>query len=193
MRILLISPSSEEFVNHSKAKKTICMALPLLATYTPKNHEVIIADHNYGDDVYLDNIDLVGISAMTSQAYSAYKIAKYYRDKGVKVVMGGIHASMLPNEALSHVDSVCIGEGDSLWSKIISDVEKNKLKKEYKANELFPMEKIPPLNQKFLSKKELHLVTLLFKLLEAALIAVSFVLLQLFLEINIELDQLKML
>ncbi len=97
MKILLISPSSNEFLNHSKGKSTICTALPLLAAYTPSEHQITIADQNYGDNVYLDEVDLVGISAMTPQAKAAYTIADHYRQKGVTVVMGGIHASMLPD------------------------------------------------------------------------------------------------
>jgi len=153
LNILLISPSNGEFINHSKGKQTICVALPLLAAYTPAEHKVVIADQNYGDNVYLDDIDLVGISAMTPQACSAYKIADHYRKKGVKVVIGGIHASMLPDEALQHADAICIGEGDEVWPQIIKDVEAGSLKTIYKAKELFPMEKIPPLRHDLINKK----------------------------------------
>ena len=145
MKILLVSPSADEFINQSKSKQTVCVALPLLAAYTPAEHEVIIADENYGDNAYIDGVDLVGISAMTPQAHSAYKIAKHYRDKGIKVVMGGIHASMVPDEALEHVDAICIGEGDALWVQIINDARDNKLQRIYKPDALFDMAKIPPL------------------------------------------------
>ena len=154
MKILLISPSSDEFVNHSKGKKTICTALPLLAAYTPAEHQIIIADQNYGDCVYMDNIDLVGISAMTPQAHTAYKISSYYKERGTKVVMGGIHASMLPEEALQHVDSICIGEGDAVWKDIVCDAQQNKLKKIYKADELFDMSKIPAIRSDLVKRKK---------------------------------------
>lgn len=153
MRILLISPSDSFFVNYSRKKKTVCVALPLLAAYTPKEHEIIVADEVYGDNVYLDNVDLVGISAMTPQAIQGYKIARYYRERGVKVVMGGIHASVRPEEALKHVDAVCVGEGDSVWQEMLKDAEAGKLKKIYKADELFPMEKIPPMRVDVVNRK----------------------------------------
>jgi len=153
MKILLISPSSDEFLNHSKGKSTICTALPLLAAYTPSEHQIVIADQNYGDNVYLDDVDLVGISAMTPQAHAAYKIADHYKQKGIKVVMGGIHASMLPDEALQHADAICIGEGDAVWVDIINDAKKNKLKKTYKADALFDMAKIPPLRNDLVKRK----------------------------------------
>ena len=153
MRILLVNPSESFFVNYSKSKKSVCVALPLLAAYTPKEHEVIVANQSYGDEVYLDHIDLVGISAITSQAYQGYKIAKYYRERGVKVVMGGIHASILPDEVLEHVDSVCVGEGDSLWKQILEDAANDKLRKIYKAEAFFPMEDIPPLKSDLIKRK----------------------------------------
>ena len=153
MKILLISPSSDEFLNHSKGKSTICTALPLLAAYTPAEHQIIIADQNYGDNVYLDDVDLVGISAMTPQIHTGYKIADYYKQKGIKVVMGGIHASMLPDEALQHVDAICIGEGDAVWVDMINDAKNNKLKKIYKAEALFDMAKVPALRNDLVKRK----------------------------------------
>jgi len=153
MKILLISPSSDEFINHSKSKKTICTALPLLAAYTPPEHEVMISDQNYGDNIYMDDVDLVGISAMTPQAHTAYKISDHYKQKGIKVVMGGIHASVLPTEALQHVDSICIGEGDAVWKDIIRDAQTNKLREIYKSDELFDMSKIPNTRSDLVKKK----------------------------------------
>jgi radical SAM superfamily enzyme YgiQ (UPF0313 family) len=153
MKILLISPSSNEFLNHSKGKSTICTALPLLAAYTPSEHQITIADQNYGDNVYLDDVDLVGISAMTPQAKAAYTIADHYRQKGVTVVMGGIHASMLPDEALQHADAICIGEGDAVWTDMLVDVKNKKLKKIYKSDTLFDMAKVPALRNDLVKRK----------------------------------------
>ncbi|OGQ68668.1 MAG: hypothetical protein A3F89_03000 [Deltaproteobacteria bacterium RIFCSPLOWO2_12_FULL_50_11] len=153
MRILLISPSDSFFVNYSRSKKSVCVALPLLAAYTPREHDVIVADQGYGDNVYHEGIDLVGISAMTAQAYQGYKIAKYYKERGVKVVMGGIHASVLPEEAAGHVDAVCVGEADSLWGQILEDAAANRLKKIYKSQDLFPMEEVPHLRSDLIRRK----------------------------------------
>lgn len=145
MRILLISPSDDFFVNYSTNKKSVCVALPLLAAYTPREHEIIVADQGYGENVYYEGVDLVGISAMTSQAKAGYRIAAHYRDKGIPVVMGGIHASVLPEEVSRHVDAVCVGEGDALWGRIIEDAAAGKLQKTYKADTVFPMDRIPPM------------------------------------------------
>ena len=74
---------------------------------------------------------LVGITASTSSATRAYEIASLYRKKGIPVVMGGIHASMLPDEALDYVDSVVIGEAENVWQTVTTDFLKGNLKKKY--------------------------------------------------------------
>jgi radical SAM superfamily enzyme YgiQ (UPF0313 family) len=62
--------------------------------------------------------DLVGLTAMTCSANRAYAIAERFRQRGVPVVMGGIHASSLPSEALRHCDSVVVGEAEQLWPRV---------------------------------------------------------------------------
>ena len=62
-----------------------------------------------------ESFDLVGITAMTQQAFRAYEIAGEFRKRKIPVVMGGIHASVLPEEALEHVDTVFIGEAEDTW------------------------------------------------------------------------------
>ena len=61
---------------------------------------------------------------MTPQAPRAYEIAAAFRDRGITVVMGGFHASNLPDEALLHVDSVVVGEGETVWPLLLADFER---------------------------------------------------------------------
>lgn len=144
MKILLVSPCETKYINFSKSKRVVCPALRLLAAYTPREHQVILADQGYGEQVHHDGIDVVGISAMTSQAKAAYRLAAWYRERGAKVVMGGIHASVLPDEAAQHVDAVCIGEGDALWPQILADAAAGRLQKQYRPSGFFPVDKILP-------------------------------------------------
>ncbi len=67
------------------------------------------------------DVDIVGISAMTSQALRAYELADQYRRLGVTVIMGGIHPSALPDEALEHCDAVCKGDAESTLPHLIAD------------------------------------------------------------------------
>ncbi len=119
-------------------------ALQLLAALTPPEHEVSIVGEHLGDEVaYDDTVDLVGITAMTLQARRAYEIADEYRRRGKTVVLGGIHASVLPDEALQHADAVAIGEAENLWPAIIEDARHRRLKKKYRASELTNLDTLP--------------------------------------------------
>ncbi len=84
----------------------------------------------------------MGLTAYTMSAPRAYKYAALYREKGVKTVMGGIHASLLPKEALCCVDTVVIGEAEGVWGEVLKDFEQNRLKSCYQSKYVSP-ENIP--------------------------------------------------
>jgi radical SAM superfamily enzyme YgiQ (UPF0313 family) len=73
---------------------------------------------------------------MTSNAPRAYEISEQYRRKDIKTVMGGVHASMLYDEAIQFVDSVVTGEADSIWQTLLHDFEKNELKQFYRGERI---------------------------------------------------------
>src|SRR5262249_50772033 len=75
--------------------------------------------------------DLVGLTAFTTQATRAYQIAAQFRSRGIPVVMGGIHASLVPDEASRHADALFIGECEGRWPEVIADVEQAQLKPKY--------------------------------------------------------------
>jgi radical SAM superfamily enzyme YgiQ (UPF0313 family) len=79
---------------------------------------------------------------MTQQATRAYQISDIFRSKGVKVVMGGIHATLLPEEAKKHVDSVVIGEAEEIWTTVLEDFSKNEMRPFYRANRIFELTKM---------------------------------------------------
>jgi radical SAM superfamily enzyme YgiQ (UPF0313 family) len=109
------------------------LGLLTLAGLTPKNFEVEY--HEIADLKKLPGLpthfDLVAISTFTAQLKEAYRVADYYRVNGVRVVLGGITASSLPEEAREHCDSVVIGEGEPLWPEVLRDAEKGCLKPFY--------------------------------------------------------------
>ncbi len=108
--------------------------LTVCAAVVPDNWQVEIVDecvmespHKPGADV-----DVVGIGAMTTQARRAYKLADAYRKLGVKVILGGIHPSALPQEALQHADAVCIGDAEGTLPHVLNDISNgNELKPIY--------------------------------------------------------------
>jgi len=101
---------------------------------TPPEVEVRIVDEAYEKVPLDEKFDLVGMTAQTPVAPRAYQIAQEFKKRGVPVVMGGVHASMLPEEALGHVDSVVIGEAEEIWPKLIEDLKKGQLRRIYQAN-----------------------------------------------------------
>jgi len=140
MKILLINPRlsfrktnkfSPSFI-FSKLVHFDTLAFKILCSNTPPEHEVIYKNEEFDDIDYNTDSDLIGISATTSQAINAYKIADNFRNKGKKVIIGGWHASALPHEAKQHADSVAIGEAEVIWPEILNDHENNSLKPYYK-------------------------------------------------------------
>ncbi|MFC1478376.1 B12-binding domain-containing radical SAM protein [Candidatus Margulisiibacteriota bacterium] len=147
MKIKLIAPQELQqlyfqhyqlFYEFYKLKAgTIPIALPLIAALTPKDIEVKIEDESIAPIDFDEKVDLVGITGMTSMANRMYQIADEFRKRNVTVVLGGIHASMCPDEALTHSDTIVIGEAEETWPQLIEDYKNNQLKKIYKC-ERFP-------------------------------------------------------
>ena len=105
----------------------------VLAGLTPEEWEISILDENMGVPDYsaMPRPDLVGITAFTSQANRAYEVATHFRNQGVPVVMGGIHATMCSEEVLERVDSIVTGEAESIWSEVLEDARSGLLKSAY--------------------------------------------------------------
>ncbi len=82
---------------------------------------------------YSEAADFVGITANTAQVPRAYQIADEFRSRGVKVVIGGVHATFMEEEARLHADSVVLGEAEDLWEGILEDAERGNLQPHYKS------------------------------------------------------------
>ena len=112
------------------------LGLMMVAALTPRQINVAITDEAL-QPVDLDrDCDVVGLTAMTSAAPRAYQIADHFRRRGITVVMGGMHASALPTEALQHVDAVVIGEAEGLWPRLLEDCQKGQLRQIYRHDSL---------------------------------------------------------
>jgi radical SAM superfamily enzyme YgiQ (UPF0313 family) len=135
MKIKLISPSEQRKTNvfSSEMFKIQRLNFPLLAALTPPEHDVTIVDESFAPDNVDDDVDLVGITVMTDLARRAYQVADSYRQRGVRMVLGGIHPTVVPNEALHHADAVAVGEGEDVWGQIVADTARDQLQKIYRA------------------------------------------------------------
>ncbi|HUI69813.1 MAG TPA: radical SAM protein [Spirochaetia bacterium] len=126
-RLLLINPVGRRSGFLLSSFTTLQpLSLAYLAAVTPTDWDVRIADEIFGE-VRLEKVDLVGITAFTSTINRAYEIATLFRSAGTKVVLGGIHVSMLPDEALRFADAVVVGEAEGIWGKVIDDFEHDRM------------------------------------------------------------------
>ena len=147
MKIRLIYPRFKKFLEDHRALRVSLsghvigdytmppsLALPIIAALTPEEIELSLTDDNVTQIDFDEKTDLVAISCFTPQAQRAYEIADEFRKRGTKTVIGGIHPTAMPDEALMHSDSVCTGEAEDVWHTIIADACNGSLKKKYTAS-----------------------------------------------------------
>ena len=143
MKLLLILPKNNRSywggVSKSGKAGFVRLNLPTIAALTPKDWDVEILDARVKPVDYDTRVDLVGITGFTAEMPSAYSIADNFRKKSVKVVMGGVHVSAVPDEALKHADAIVIGEAELVWEKLLADFQRGELKQKYKADHLCDM------------------------------------------------------
>ncbi len=144
-RLLLISPVASTGLVAKQFNFRLPVLGPLkVAALTPPSWQVTIQDEKIEPLDLEQDADLVGITAMTTVAPRAYQIADHFRRRGVKVVMGGMHASAMPDEALEHCDSVVVGEAEKLWPGLLADFERQSLRRTYRHEDGFPsLEHLP--------------------------------------------------
>jgi radical SAM superfamily enzyme YgiQ (UPF0313 family) len=119
------------------------LSLAVVAAATPPHWETALCDEGFGPVDFSAEADVVAITAMTAQAVRAYEIADAFRSRGKTVVMGGFHASNLPDEALGHVDAVVVGEAEAVWPQLLADFEEGRLQRVYRADALVDTAAIP--------------------------------------------------
>ena len=143
MKIKLIAPHEQREDTISSPFKLQRVNLPLLAALAPPGHTITMIEEAHAPDDINQDVDLVGITVLTELASRAYRIADAYRRKGVKVVMGGIHPTVLPDEALEHADAVVVGEAEGVWPRLVSDAASGQMQKIYRAGTLTDLQGLP--------------------------------------------------
>lgn len=107
------------------------LSMAILKAYTPKGVDLEFFDEFLEDIPAHLETDLVAMSVQTFTAYRSYQLADRFRKKGIPVVMGGYHPSLVPEEASAHADSVVIGDAEKVWARLVNDAEMGGLKKQY--------------------------------------------------------------
>jgi radical SAM superfamily enzyme YgiQ (UPF0313 family) len=106
------------------------LVFAILAARTPPDVTLAMIDERVEPFVPVET-DLVAITVETYTAARAYEIAAYYRAKGVPVVMGGHHPTVVPEEALEHAEAVVVGDAEGVWERILADAREGRLERRY--------------------------------------------------------------
>src|SRR5687768_16884295 len=129
------------FVRRGKVIASLpSLGLLTVAALTPPEHEVsYIEVADLRSAAVFPEFDLVGISSLTAQIHDAYAIADMFRSRGTQVVMGGLHVSQLPHEALAHADAVVQYGAEGAWPRVVEDAGRGRLQTIYEGarNEVF--------------------------------------------------------
>lgn len=122
-----------QFVNRGKVIASLpSLGLLTVAALTPPDIDVAYIEHDtLPDDTALERFDLVGISSFTARINAAYALADRYRAMGVPVVLGGLHVSLMPDEAEGHADAIVVDGAEGAWPQLIADFRAGRMKKRY--------------------------------------------------------------
>ncbi len=131
------------FVERSRIIASLpSLGLLYLAAVTPPGHEILYfeAESDGAEPKELYSCELVAISTFSAQIFEAYAIARRLRKAGVKVAMGGLHVSALPDEAADHADYVIVGEGENTWPEVVKAAELGEASRVFRASEFEPVD-----------------------------------------------------
>jgi len=146
MRILLVSPRWAGHGNRKKIKvredEVHPLALGIIAALS-EGHDVRIVNEHTHQVPYRDGWDLVGITSTTFTAPRAYEIAREFRTRGIPVVMGGVHPTLMPDECLDHCDTVVRGEAENVWRDVLRDAAENTLRPVYEGGVASDLSLVP--------------------------------------------------
>jgi len=169
MKILLISPTWKKETKAKRKSRHRVFKVPphnllIISALTPKDIDIEIIDENIEEIDFDKKVNLVGITTMTASSPRAYEIADIFRDKGIPVVLGGIHATAVPEEAAQHADAVVIGEAEGSWERLLQDLKskgKEGMAKFYQSSQRPDPAKIPIPRRELVENKRYFLTRFL--------------------------------
>ncbi|MCJ7749990.1 MAG: B12-binding domain-containing radical SAM protein [Armatimonadetes bacterium] len=160
MRVLLISPDRKDVVaERAQGARRIKATFPPLsllqvAALTPPDVDIQVVDEAVEDVDFDVSPDLVGITAFTSSAPRAYEIASTFRRRGIPVVLGGMHVSACPEEALRYCDAVVVGEAEGQWEQLLGDLQSGRMKRVYRTDGYPDLSDCPRPRREFIRRRD---------------------------------------
>lgn len=146
MKLLLISPKGPLYRRRGGIFKRSLRYQPLtlttLAALVPKDLpiEITLLDESISDIPLQLEADLIGMTVITGNAPRAYELAAGFRAQGIRVVLGGPHVTLLPDEAAQHADSICVGYAEQRWPQLLRDFMAGKLQTRYQQEQGFNLD-----------------------------------------------------
>lgn len=137
LRIILISPRGPLYRHRSgiwkKSLRYMPLTLTTLAALVPPelNAEVSLVDEGITDINLEVEADLIGISAITGTAPRSYELAAHFRRRGLPVVLGGVHPTLMPEEAARHADALVVGYAEQTWPQLLRDFAAGRMQSRY--------------------------------------------------------------
>ncbi len=155
--VLLINPfyPKDPHASFGKHVLTPSLALTSIAGATPPDWDVTYWDENLlqGPPPSDPFPRVVGITVHLTFAERAYALARWYRDRGAVVVMGGLHALSCPEEVAPHADAIVVGEGVGVWPEVLRDIEAGSLRQVYRGSYRHPYREEPPPRRDLLPRR----------------------------------------
>ncbi len=164
MKLTLIKPNlgrmnDRRYIDEGRMEP---LQLGVLAALTPPEIEVVLYDDRLEDIPFEEPTDLVAVTVETFTARRAYEISAEYRRRGVPVILGGFHPTLLPEEAAEHADALVLGDAEAVWRQVIEDARRAALQPEYRGEWGTPQSGIIARRDLFRGKGYLPLTLLQF-------------------------------
>ena len=133
MRVTFIYPCVGKRPNEPYVKTWLMepLSMAVLSALTPDDVDRVFYDDRLDDIPYDAPTDLVALSVETYTARRTYQIASRFRQRGVPVVMGGFHPTLVPDEAEQHADAIVIGQAEGVWLRVLEDARNGCLQTRY--------------------------------------------------------------
>ncbi len=138
-KITFLKPN---FSKHQSYDAMQPLAFAILKGLTPSNIQIELYDERIEEIPMELETDLIAMSVETFNAKRAYAISDHFRKKGIPIVMGGYHPTILPDETLAHSDSIVIGEPEKIWEKLCDDFFNGSLERVYEDKSSVDISKI---------------------------------------------------
>jgi radical SAM superfamily enzyme YgiQ (UPF0313 family) len=135
MKVTLVYPGIGDFKDEARMEP---LSLGALAGMTPADVEVVLYDDRLEPIPFDEPTDLVGITVQIFSAKRAYEISAEYRKRGVPVILGGMHPTLIPEEASQHADSIFLSDAETLWPQVVEDARRGGLKRVYRGEPSAP-------------------------------------------------------